>query len=35
MVDAWQSGDRKAAFKSFGQLLSLAGVDLADLETES
>ncbi len=32
VVDAWQSGDRKAAFKSFGQLLALAGVDLADLE---
>jgi len=32
VVDAWQSGDRKAAFKSFEQLLSLAGVDPADLE---
>jgi DNA polymerase III delta subunit len=31
VVDAWQAGDRKAAFKAFGQLLNLAGVDSEEL----
>lgn len=31
MVDAWQSGDRRGAFKAFGQLLSLAGVNAEDM----
>ena len=32
VADAWQSGDRKAAFKAFGQLLSLTGVNAEDVQ---
>lgn len=30
--DAWKSGDRKSALRTFGQLLSLTGVGLEDLK---
>ena len=34
VIEAWQSGDRKAAFKAFGQLLSLAGVDSEEFQRD-
>ena len=35
VIDSWDGGDRKAAFRAFAQLLSLLGIDSGNLENSS
>ena len=35
VMDSWEGGDRKAAFRAFAQLLSLLGIDAGNLENSS